>query len=58
VSQDLPDGTPIEDRGEDPHRASAVVAEQRVDFVDSADEPCPKPTGPAAFGGVRILIRG
>jgi hypothetical protein len=28
------------------------VAEQRVDLVDPADEPCPEPTEPPAFGGV------
>jgi hypothetical protein len=58
VSQHLPDGARLEDEGEDPHRATALVAEQRVDLVDPADEPCPEPTEPTAFGGVRLSTRG
>jgi hypothetical protein len=58
VSQDLENGTRLQDEGEDSHGAAALLTEQRVDLVDPADEPCPEPTKPAAFGGIRLRIRG
>jgi hypothetical protein len=57
VSQDLADRARLEDEGEDSHRAAALLAEQRVDLVDPADEPCPEPAEPPAFGGIGFRIR-
>ena len=39
--QDLLNGRIILDEGDDPHGVLALGTDQRVDFVDFPDQPCP-----------------
>lgn len=56
VVEDLADSRRLEDEGEDPHLAAALLTDQRIDLVDPADQVCPHPPCSTAVGGIRLFV--
>lgn len=56
VGEDLADGDRVEEEGEDPHLAAALLTDQRVHFVHSTDQLSPRPASLAPLGGIRLVI--